>query len=230
MKDKWRLLSEKLNALTARERGIIFATLLVALYMIFQLLVFDPLMASRTALVNQEVDLKKKIDAVRVEAAEVIAASTFDPNKAIRENIEKEREKTRVYQQEIQSITDKLIEPGQMSDVLASLLNKESGLKLTSVKSISAKPVTLGGSIKQVQNSKPQKASAVQANLYQHTLLLEMEGQYDQVNKYLTQVEALPEKVFWKNLAFQVEDYPVGRLSIEVYTLSTSKDLIGVYQ
>jgi len=36
--------------------------------------------------------------------------------------------------------------------------------------------------------------------------------------------------VFWQNLAFQMDNYPVGRLSLEVYTLSTSKDLIGVYK
>lgn len=225
MKDKWLLLSEKLNALTVRERGIIFATLLVAFYMMFQLLVFDPLLADRNRLMAQEADLKKQIDSVRVEIAEVIAESTFDPNKSIREKIEKEREQTLRYQQEIQAITDKLIEPRQMSDVLASLLNKESGLKLTSVKSLSAKPVTLNGMTKMSQGD-----ANAQANLYQHTLLLEMEGQYDQVKKYLSQVERLPEKVFWKNLAFQMQDYPMGRLSLEVYTLSTSKDLIGVYQ
>jgi len=66
--------------------------------------------------------------------------------------------------------------------------------------------------------------------LYQHRIQLELEGKYDQVSKYLAQVEALPEKVFWQNLAFQMDNYPVGRLSLEVYTLSTSKDLIGVYK
>jgi len=216
MKDKWIEISEKLNALTSRERGIIFATLLVALYMAFQLLVFDPLMAERSRLIKLEADITKQIDRVRVEIAEVIAESTFDPNKATREKIAKAEQKAEQYQQEIQSITDKLIEPAQMSDVLASLLNKESGLKLTSVRNLTAEPVKIG--------------SAAGAELYQHRIQLELEGKYDQVSKYLAQVEALPEKVFWQNLAFQMDNYPVGRLSLEVYTLSTSKDLIGVYK
>jgi len=216
MKDKWIEISEKLNALTSRERGIIFVTLLVALYMAFQLLVFDPLMAERSRLIKLEADITKQIDRVRVEIAEVIAESTFDPNKATREKIAKAEQKAEQYQQEIQSITDKLIEPAQMSDVLASLLNKESGLKLTSVRNLTAEPVKIG--------------SAAGAELYQHRIQLELEGKYDQVSKYLAQVEALPEKVFWQNLAFQMDNYPVGRLSLEVYTLSTSKDLIGVYK
>jgi len=216
MKDKWIEISEKLNALTSRERGIIFATLVVALYMAFQLLVFDPLMAERSRLIKLEADITKQIDRVRVEIAEVIAESTFDPNKATREKIAKAEQKAEQYQQEIQSITDKLIEPAQMSDVLASLLNKESGLKLTSVRNLTAEPVKIG--------------SAAGAELYQHRIQLELEGKYDQVSKYLAQVEALPEKVFWQNLAFQMDNYPVGRLSLEVYTLSTSKDLIGVYK
>ena len=216
MKDKWIEISEKLNALTTRERGIIFATLLVAVYMAFQLLVFDPLMAERSRLIKLEADITKQIDRVRVEIAEVIAESTFDPNKATREKIAKAEQKAGQYQQEILSITDKLIEPAQMSDVLASLLNKDSGLKLTSVRNLTAEPVRIG--------------SAAGAELYQHRIQLELEGKYDQVSKYLAQVEALPEKVFWQNLAFQMDNYPVGRLSLEVYTLSTSKDLIGVYK
>jgi len=216
MKDKWIEVSEKLNALTTRERGIIFVTLLVAVYMAFQSLVFDPLMAERSRLIKLEADITKQIDRVRVEIAEVIAASTFDPNKATRDKIAKAEQKAEQYQQEIQSITDKLIEPAQMSDVLASLLNKESGLRLTSVRNLTAEPVRIG--------------SAAGAELYQHRIQLELEGKYDQVSKYLAQVEALPEKVFWKNLAFQMDNYPVGRLSLEVYTLSTSKDLIGVYK
>jgi len=216
MKDKWIEISEKLNALTTRERGIIFATLLVAVYMAFQLLVFDPLMAERSRLIKLEADITKQIDRVRVEIAEVIAESTFDPNKATREKIAKAEQKAEQYQQEILSITDKLIEPAQMSDVLASLLNKDSGLKLTSIRNLTAEPVRIG--------------SAAGAELYQHRIQLELEGKYDQVSKYLAQVEALPEKVFWQNLAFQMDNYPVGRLSLEVYTLSTSKDLIGVYK
>ena len=216
MKDKWIEISEKLNALTTRERGIIFATLLVAVYMAFQLFVFDPLMAERSRLIKLEADITKQIDRVRVEIAEVIAESTFDPNKATREKIAKAEQKAGQYQQEILSITDKLIEPAQMSDVLASLLNKDSGLKLTSVRNLTAEPVRIG--------------SAAGAELYQHRIQLELEGKYDQVSKYLAQVEALPEKVFWQNLAIQMDNYPVGRLSLEVYTLSTSKDLIGVYK
>ncbi|GLQ33516.1 hypothetical protein [Litoribrevibacter albus] len=218
MKAKWLLLSEKLNALTSRERGIIFVTLLIAVYMLFQLFVFDPLMDKRTRMVQQERDIKQQVDKVRVEIAEVIAASKFDPNKEIRKKIEQAEQSALQYQHDIQTITDKLIEPSQMSDVLASLLNKDSGLKLTSVKSVQAKPVAIG-------SGKPGEA-----DLYQHTLHLEMEGKYSQVKDYLTRVEALPERVFWRNLAFQMDDYPVGRLTLEVYTLSTSKDLIGVYR
>jgi len=234
MKDKWLLLSEKLNGLSTRERGIIFATLLVALYMAFQLLVFDPLLESRGRLIDQQTNLQRQIDDIRVEIADVIAASIYDPNKEIREKIEKEQQLAHNYQQDIQNITNKLIDPGQMSNVLASLLNKESGLKLTSVKTVSAVPVTLGGLLNSDPMSEAGEAVAQnsdsQVNLYQHTLLLEMEGNYDQVDRYLSRVEALPERVFWRNLAFQMDNYPIGSLTVEVYTLSTSKDLIGVYQ
>ncbi|GAA3929378.1 type 4a pilus biogenesis protein PilO [Litoribacillus peritrichatus] len=216
MKDKWQVLSLKLNELSVRERGIVFATVLIVLYMLFQLLAFDPLIAERKRLAKLEADIKAQTLKINADIAQIIAESKFDPNKKTREQIEQQRARSSEYQQQIKSITDKLIEPEQMSDVLASLLNKESGLKLTSVKTQSAVPIKIG--------------SEAGADLYQHTIKLKLTGKYDQVQRYLSRVEALPEKVFWQNLVYQMKDYPVGQLSLEVYTLSTSEDLIGVYQ
>lgn len=216
MKDRWLTLAEKLNALSARERGIIMATVIVSLYMIFQLAVFDPLIAERTRLAKLERDISKQIEKIRLENAEVIAASISDPNAETRQRITEQKAQAADYQVQIESITDKLIDPAQMSTVLASLLNKGSGLKLTSVKNHTAQTVSIG--------------AEAGAELYQHTLSLEMVGKYDQVSAYLSQVETLPDKVFWKDLAFQMKNYPQGVLTLDVYTLSTSKDLIGVYR
>ena len=216
MKDRWEALSLKIDALTVRERGIILVTLLVILYMFFLLIAFDPLIAERSRLTNMERDIKSKTQKLRVEIAEVIAESKFDPNKKTQEQINKSIDLSEQYLLEIQTITDKLIEPEQMSDVLASLLNKDSGLKLTSVKTQAATPIKIG--------------SEAGADLFQHTIKLELQGKYDQVQEYLSEVEALPEKVFWRQLVYQMKDYPNGQLSVDVYTLSTSEDLIGVYK
>ena len=80
MKDRWEALSLKIDALTVRERGIILVTLLVILYMFFLLIAFDPLIAERSRLTNMERDIKSKTQKLRVEIAEVIAESKFDPN------------------------------------------------------------------------------------------------------------------------------------------------------
>jgi MSHA biogenesis protein MshJ len=184
--------------------------------MLFQVLVFDVLIAEQSKLTRQEAELKKQIDQARVSTAQVIAESVYDPNKPVLEKIEQAKQQSELYLKEISTITDKLIAPAQMSDVMASLLNKESGLKLTSVKTIAAEPISIG------ENAG--------AQLYKHQIKMELEGKYSQVADYLSRVESMPQRVFWYNLEFQMENYPIGRLSLDVYTLSTSKDLIGVYQ
>ena len=53
------------------------------------------------------------------------------------------------------------------------------------------------------------------------------EGKYFDVIRYLTQIEALPVKYYWRNLNYQVTQYPWANIELELYTLGESKDFIG---
>ena len=65
--------------------------------------------------------------------------------------------------------------------------------------------------------------------LYRHHLELELEGSYFDVLKYFEKVEGLAEQLYWDEMHFTMEEYPLGILRLEVHTLSTSEELIGVY-
>lgn len=224
LKARWLLVADKLNALSVRERGIIFSALLVVIYMLFQILAFDALIADQKKLTKSEQSLNSKINQVRVENAQVIADAQIDPNKKTRSKIGEEQAKSKQLTEEIQNVTDKLIEPSQMASVLDSLLDKSSGLKLLSVKTKDPKVYfTTGDANNKVKNDEDIK-------LWQHTMVLELEGKYGQVQDYLAAIESLPKRLFWQELNYQMEKYPVGRLKLEVYTISTSEDFIGVYQ
>ncbi|EKE85410.1 hypothetical protein [Idiomarina xiamenensis] len=64
--------------------------------------------------------------------------------------------------------------------------------------------------------------------LYQHGLQLTVRGDYFQVRDFLRQVEALPWSTHWRSINYKVLDYPQGEAVIELYTVSTDKEFVGV--
>jgi MSHA biogenesis protein MshJ len=55
-----------------------------------------------------------------------------------------------------------------------------------------------------------------------------LEGQYFDLRDYLSQIENLSWTFFWQRFDYQLGEYPVGQLSIEIYSLSTTSDFVGV--
>ncbi|OGI42866.1 MAG: hypothetical protein A2150_02140 [Candidatus Muproteobacteria bacterium RBG_16_64_11] len=63
---------------------------------------------------------------------------------------------------------------------------------------------------------------------YRHGMRIELKGGYLDMLAYLREVENLPWKMFWGQVTLQVEQYPVSRLVLHVYTLSTQESWIGI--
>ena len=65
------------------------------------------------------------------------------------------------------------------------------------------------------------------AGYYIHPVKLVLSGNYFDIEAYLSRLEALPVKYYWRNFHYEVKKYPIAELSIEVYTLGSSKGFIG---
>ena len=46
--------------------------------------------------------------------------------------------------------------------------------------------------------------------------------------RYLAAIENIGVRFFWERVEYQVEQYPLGEVSIEVFTLSTQEQLLDV--
>ena len=70
--------------------------------------------------------------------------------------------------------------------------------------------------------------SGEQVNLFQHGLLLVVEGDFFSIQNYLEEIESLEWRFYWKRFDYLVQEFPTAKVEIELYTLSTSKAFIGV--
>jgi MSHA biogenesis protein MshJ len=100
-----------------------------------------------------------------------------------------------------------------MGQLLGSIMDRHPGLVLKEVKNRPFVTVDIPG--------------IEEPWLYRHGLFLKMEGNYLDVMEYIRQVEGLPRKIQWDSLNFKVNDFPAGTLTIEVFTLSISKEWLG---
>ena len=110
-----------------------------------------------------------------------------------------------------------------MSDVLEQVLSRTQGLKLVELSSIA--PEQLLTPEEESNESDPE--TAPQVLLYQHGVKIVVEGSYFDVQRYLSDIEQLEWRFYWRQFDYLVEEHPSARVHIELYTVSTSEAFIG---
>lgn len=110
-----------------------------------------------------------------------------------------------------------LIPANKMPEVLEKILAKSSNLKVLQMDSIAP-----------VRMMDINAESGAQVNLFQHGVLLVLEGTYFEIWDYLDEIEKLEWRFYWKRFDYLVIDHPTAKAEIELYTLSTSQAFIGV--
>ncbi|MEK9712942.1 MAG: hypothetical protein VW258_10285 [Thalassolituus sp.] len=205
---------EKYRALSERERklGLITAHVVVAgVYIAF---IAAPLWTS--ALYERRQANETESNVLRLEAHLDRLRNTpvLDPNDAVRDDLEKVRTQKDVIDERIRSLTDTLVAPEYMPQVLESMLQQDRSLKLMSLENSAGESVALGQEFADV-------------DLFQHGVSISMEADYPALMSYLTRLDSMPWKLYWRSLDYSVEEYPKGQLHLEVYTLSTREEILS---
>ncbi len=159
-----------------------------------------------SALNNRIKLLDKQIEAIRIAAGK-------DPNKEIQKQINLINSQSNDVESEIEAFTLSFVDAKQMGMLLNSIMDRYAGLVLKEVKNSPVTVVDIPG--------------IDEPWLFRHSLFLKLEGNYLDVLEYVRQVEALPRKIQWDSLKFEITEYPAGELQVEVHTLSTSKEWLG---
>ena len=235
---QWQIYSEKFSQTSKREQYLIITTGLIAIVFILYSLFLDAPLQRITKL-NQQISqtqLSNKNNNTSIQLLE--QAMREDPNLALKRELTQYQAKLGEIDQQLLRLTSDLIDPIQMRYALIKLLKLQKGVKLLSFEVLPAQAVTkekVASSDAEnnkvesqvaVANAKPAEAS--QLRLYRHGIKIKLQGQYFQLREYLTQLEGLSWKFFWQEFDYQLKEYPVSELEVEIYSLSTAQEFIGV--
>lgn len=232
---QWLAYSEKFSNTTAREQYLIIATGLVAIVFILYSVFLD-VPFQRIEQLNRQISETQQSNQNNKNSIQVLEQALLeDPNVALRKELSQYQAKLGEIDEQLLSLTSDLIDPIQMRYALIKLLKLQKGVKLLSFEVLPARAVTKA---KLASNDKPDaneiqvtskaQAEPKQLRLYRHGIKIKLQGQYFQLRDYLSQLEGLTWKFFWQEFDYQLKEYPVSELEVEIYSLSTAQEFIGV--
>jgi len=238
MNKQWQEYCEKYLTITPREQYLVlFAGLAAIIFIIHSFFIDD-----NSLKINR---LEQKI--VKVTAGNRSAKSSIalleqglsqDPNAVLNNQIAQYKKKLSKVDGDLLKLTSDLIDPIQMRYALLQLLKTQKGVSLQSFQVVAAQPITMTETKATGRNSdnRPTNKATDSNNelppeelvLYRHAIKIKLSGSYFQLRDYLQQLEALSWKFFWQEFNYQLKEYPVSELEIEMYSLSTKREFIGV--
>lgn len=237
MSNKWQEFSDYYLTLTTREQYLVFLTGLVAAFFIIFYLFIDTSMAENKKSVQQIVRLQSSNQSLNVSVVEMQAALQRDPNEDTRDKISQYEAKLAKIDVKLLTLTSDLISPIQMRYALLDLLKLEKGVSLLSFELLGAQPLLANEPAKNTSVDKSASnekttdtkiANSANLNLYRHGIKLKLSGSYFDLRDYLSQLENLSWKFFWQDFNFKLTEYPKSELEIEMYSLGTKKEFVGV--
>lgn len=208
---------DKLQQMSLREQLLVLAGLGAAIYLFFDVLVFNTQVLRAQAIQDRQAALQLQVTVLSADLA-AIERSRADEF----EKTDQEFRQLKQQMAQLDALTGTVIEQvpavGQLvSDVLAA---SSAGARAVGVRTVPVKPITLA--------SGPAQGKAPKANpeaLYKHGVDIELRGNYLDLMRLLTKLEEANPKLLWSSAVLNAAAYPESTLRASVFLLSKQANL-----
>lgn len=205
-------------SINVREQALLVLCGLLLVIGLMYLLLLEPIMLENDKLGRDIRGFKNDIQSSDLTLAGILKSLKNDPNDVLREREQVLDGQIDALDARLQSQTVNLVPANKMPLLLETVLANTKGLKVMELRSIPPTPML----------QTEAKVSDAELNLFRHGIKLTLEGEYFDIQHYLQKMESLQWQFYWKKFDYTVNEYPVAKVQLELYTLSTSKAFIGV--
>lgn len=227
MKQYWQRIVLKVDALTLRERAIIFAmAALVAVTLVNQFLL-DPLFRQQKLLSQQMRQDQAKTAELQAQIQQQVKLQAVDPDAGNRELLHRLTQQSEQMRGDLNALQKTLVPADKMPALLEEILRRNGKLRLVSLKTLF--PTALVESAPQEQGKeKSESASAAMPAVYKHGVEIVVRGTYADMVGYMAELESMPWQVFWTKVDLDAREYPKAQLTLVLYTLSLEKKWLNI--
>lgn len=212
-------LGDRIDALSLRERALLFAGVLGVLLVFATNYLFPSLQSQQKQL---ESELKLKRDQARVlyvQMEELAKTMQRDTEAEQRARIAELKVKLRDLEGPAAPGTQQIVTPRETVRLVRELLTRNRALQLVRLENLPA--TTL------VPAAGADAPAPTTRQIYRHGLRVQVRGQYRDIARYLQALEALPWRVYWGEVHLETQTYPHSELTVVIYTLSPNPEWIG---
>jgi|GEM_PF-4286415 MSHA biogenesis protein MshJ len=203
---------DKFYTLSAREQFLVVAVVGVAMYFVFESLVFGPQRDRRTQLLASQALTSTQVVALR---AEILSVGKSD---GVLEQEQAEHARLKKQMSILNAVLGSMqVSAPQVGELVKGVLKDYPRVALGSLKTLPVKTLL---SAPQAKSDNQTKAQAPQKTIYKHGVELEIHGNYLDLLAYLKNLEASSKNVFWSDLKLMTVKYPETSLRVTIFILS----------
>ena len=216
LKQHWKVWSMRLDALSFRERMLVFLAVAgVTLSLMFVGLI-EPALKRQEQMVTRVSDLQREVFALR----EQLASGEQQRQSGKNSEINRLRAEAAVLERAVKDRENGMIPPDKMISALRSLLAEQPGLTLISLHTEAPRPVQKDPD-GAAANETPQAETVPPSGLvYKHGVVLHVHGSYTQLTDYVQRLESLPWAMQWESMNLDAGHHPQLELTLRLSTLS----------
>ena len=199
-----------------REHVYFISITLIALIGLFDILFWTPSNIEYDKLNKQNLSVQKDINTFEEQINQIFQKNQNDPNASYRSRLQEINQQIDELNSSILNLNKVLISPRTMTNMLENVFQKHKNLNVVSITSVPEDQLNLSYIPQTPDNA-----------LYRHGIEIIVEGKYKDVMNYLNELQTLSWQIYWESLDYEINQYPNGKLTLIVYTLSLDKKWIG---
>lgn len=221
-------LSAKVDALSLRERAMVFVAAGAAILFVVYSVMLGPLFAKKAALGAQIAQVRNNISGIDGEISAKLQGFSLDPDVSNRARLAKVKADIDALGGKLRALEQGLVAPEKIAPLLEAILARNGRLTLVAMKTLPATAVaetsySPAATAPATPAASAAAAPAQPALLYRHGVQVTVRGNYLDMINYMDALETMPTQLLWSSAALEVEEYPDSRLTLTLHTLSLDR-------
>ena len=214
MKELWLKYEARIDALSLRERVMVFVAALVVVLFLGNALFIDPAVMRKRVLVDQMTRQSKELQGLQLQIAE-LEKKRADPDAANVTRRDNLRNEIAVIDDSLKDMRSSLVPAQNMKALLQDVLARKPRLQLVAMRTLPVAPL--------VDKSNAAEKAVTGGGVFKHGIQVTVQGSYADLHDYLSRLEKINWRMFWAQASLNTDDYPRLALTVTVYTLSLDK-------
>jgi len=217
------------DELSLRERAIVFAGILIVLFLGWYAYLMEPLLKEQQRLLTELNGKRGQLAALNGQFEKMAASMGMDPETESRRVIDELNQQIKTMEQDLKAATANLVAPEAMPEILRLVLNRSRRLTLMKLTGLGGTPLVMKTGAGDGKNTAQGPGSGGDLGAaFKHGMQIEFRGDFFETLDYLRALEGLQQGFFWDKVEFEVQDYPDSVTTLTLYTLSLNPDWIRI--